>query len=52
MGRLQALLRAVRRAATKTAVADSRERWKVYKVAGHTLVYWQQTAAGGWEKKA
>jgi DNA polymerase-3 subunit chi len=34
------------------AVADSRERWKAYKVAGHTLAYWQQTTAGGWEKKA
>ena len=36
----------------ETAVADSRERWKVYKAAGHTVVYWQQTPAGGWEKKA
>ena len=35
-----------------TAVADSRERWRAYKVAGHTLTYWQQTATGGWEKKA
>ena len=35
-----------------TAVADSRERWKAYKAAGHTLAYWQQTATGGWEKKA
>ena len=34
------------------AVADSRERWKAYKAAGHAVVYWQQTAAGGWEKKA
>ncbi len=34
-----------------TAVADSRERWKAYKAAGHTVVYWQQTATG-WEKKA
>jgi DNA polymerase-3 subunit chi len=33
------------------AVADSRERWKAYKAAGHAVVYWQQTAAG-WEKKA
>jgi DNA polymerase-3 subunit chi len=33
-------------------VADSRERWKAYKGAGHTLAYWQQTATGGWEKKA
>ena len=34
------------------AVAQSRERWKAYKEAGHTVVYWQQTPAGGWEKKA
>jgi len=33
------------------AVVDSRERWKAYKAAGHTLTYWQQTATGGWEKK-
>ena len=35
-----------------TAVADSRERWKAYKEAGHALAYWQQIAGGGWEKKA
>ena len=34
------------------AVADTRERWKAYKAAGHTVAYWQQTASGGWEKKA
>jgi DNA polymerase III subunit chi len=34
------------------AVIDSRERWKAYKAAGHTVVYWQQTESGGWEKKA
>jgi DNA polymerase-3 subunit chi len=34
------------------AVADTRERWKSHKAAGHTVLYWQQTAAGGWEKKA
>ena len=34
------------------AVADTRERWKAYKAAGHTVVYWQQAASGGWEKKA
>ncbi len=33
------------------AVADARERWKAYKAAGHTVIYWQQTN-GGWEKKA
>ena len=36
----------------EAAVADSRERWKSYKAAGHVVIYWQQTAAGGWEKKA
>ncbi len=36
----------------ETAVAESRERWKAYKAAGHTVVYWQQTPSGGWEKKA
>lgn len=34
------------------AVDEARTRWKAYKAAGHTLVYWQQTPAGGWEKKA
>ena len=33
------------------AVAAARERWRKAKAAGHTLTYWQQTAAG-WEKKA
>ena len=32
----------------ETAVADTRERWTAYKAAGHTVVYWQQTASGGW----
>jgi DNA polymerase-3 subunit chi len=36
----------------EAAVADSRERWKSYKAAGHSVVYWQQTESGGWEKKA
>jgi len=35
----------------EAAVADSRERWKAYKAAGHGVVYWQQTDSG-WEKKA
>ena len=35
----------------EAAVADSRERWKAYKAAGHGVVYWQQTDRG-WEKKA
>lgn len=38
--------------ASEQAVVDARERWKRYKVAGHTLTYWQQTGSGGWEKKA
>jgi DNA polymerase-3 subunit chi len=33
------------------AVAEARERWRTYKAAGHTVVYWQQTGRG-WEKKA
>lgn len=36
----------------EAAVGESRERWREYKAAGHTLAYWQQTPAGGWEKKA
>ena len=35
-----------------TAVAGARERWKTYKTAGLVTIYWQQTASGGWEKKA
>jgi DNA polymerase-3 subunit chi len=34
------------------AVQAARERWKVYKAAGHQLTYWQQTPAGRWEQKA
>lgn len=33
------------------AVAAARERWTGYKAEGHGLTYWQQTEAGGWEKK-
>ena len=33
------------------AVAAARARWTRLKEAGHDLTYWQQTAAGGWEKK-
>lgn len=33
-------------------VQQAREQWKTYKEAGHDLAYWQQTDAGGWEKKA
>ena len=34
------------------AVQAARERWKVYKDAGHDLAYWQQSPEGKWEKKA
>jgi len=34
------------------AVEAARARWRAAKQAGHALTYWQQTAAGGWEKKA
>ena len=33
------------------AVAAARQRWRRAAASGHTLTYWQQTAAG-WEKKA
>ncbi len=33
-------------------LAAARARWKRCKEAGHALTYWQQGAAGGWEKKA
>ena len=52
VGRLQALLRTVRRPRRDGGRRQSRERWKAYKAAGHTVVYWQQTPSGGWEKKA
>ena len=34
------------------AVEAARLRWAAYKEAAHDLAYWQQTEAGGWEKKA
>jgi DNA polymerase-3 subunit chi len=34
----------------EAALEAARERWRRAKAAGHTLTYWQQTAAG-WEKK-
>ncbi len=34
------------------AVQGARERWKIYKEAGHAVTYWQQTDSGGWEQKA
>lgn len=33
-------------------VAAARSRYKAYKEAGHTVTYWQQKQAGGWEQKA
>jgi DNA polymerase-3 subunit chi len=35
-----------------TAVAAAREQWKAAKAQGCGVTYWQQTAHGGWEKKA
>lgn len=32
-------------------VSTARERWAIYKEAGHNLTYWQQTERGGWEQK-
>lgn len=34
------------------AVAAARVRWKAYRDAGHSIKYFQQTDAGGWEQKA
>lgn len=34
------------------ALAAARERWRACKEKGVELTYWQQTEAGGWEKKA
>lgn len=36
----------------ETAVTAARQRWRDYKAAGHTLIYFQQTEAGRWEEKA
>ncbi len=36
----------------ESAVAAARGRWSACKQAGHNLTYWQQTAAGKWERKA
>jgi len=33
------------------AVIAARARWKIYKEAGHELIYWQQTEQGGWGQK-
>jgi DNA polymerase-3 subunit chi len=34
------------------ATALARERWKVFKGAGHTVSYWRQGETRGWEKQA
>ena len=34
------------------AVAAARQRWQRYKSAGHSVAYWIQTDAGGWQKQA
>ncbi|MGD9739477.1 MAG: DNA polymerase III subunit chi, partial [Bauldia sp.] len=34
------------------ALAEARAAWAVLKAAGHETTYWQQSAAGRWEKKA
>lgn len=31
---------------------QARLNWQTFKDAGHDVTYWQQTDAGGWEKKA
>ena len=36
----------------ETAVAAARGHWKVLKAKGCAVTYWQQSAAGRWEKKA
>jgi DNA polymerase-3 subunit chi len=34
------------------AVTEARARWRDYKSAGHSLIYYQQNEAGRWEEKA
>jgi DNA polymerase-3 subunit chi len=34
------------------AVEAARNRWSDYRAAGHALTYWQQSAAGKWERKS
>jgi len=36
----------------EAAVAQARQRWGVYRAAGHKLVYFQQDAGGRWQEKA
>ena len=33
------------------ATEKARQRWTLYKNAGHSVTYMQQTASGGWEQK-
>lgn len=33
-------------------VTAARKRWRHYKEAGFALTYWQQSEAGGWEKRS
>jgi len=35
-----------------SAVQEARQRWKEAKAEGFEIAYWQQTQAGGWERKA
>ena len=36
----------------ESAVTQARLRWKQYAEAGHEVAYWQQNAAGRWERKS
>lgn len=36
----------------EATVEAARGRWKAYRERGGALSYWQQTAGGGWERKA
>ena len=36
----------------ESAVQEARQRWKDAKSEGFEIAYWQQTPAGGWERKA
>lgn len=36
----------------ETIVTTARQRWRDYKTAGHTLIYFQQNESGRWEEKA
>lgn len=34
------------------AMENAREHWKMARAAGYEATYWQQSASGGWEKRA